>query len=173
MLLDELQKSETGRKMLAEIKKSELAESEWQSAVAELKELRKTRQEWAMEFQATVDQGNQAVKVARQNLNDALRKSNDAYRNQLSQMAMIDRRISELSDILYRTAPAELIQRRNDLAEKLLHNLSVGKFDTPSDVDLSRRKVHVDRTQINQHLEEREEIKKELEEIEAKIRGEG
>ena len=173
MLLDELQKSETGRKMLAEIKKSQLAENEWQSAAAELKELRKTRQEWAMEFQATVDQGNQAVKEARQSLNDALQKSNDAYRNQLSQMAIIDRRISELSDILYRTAPAELIQRRVDLQERLLNNLSVSKFNTPSDVDLSRRRVHVDRAQINRHLEEREEIKKELEEIEASIRGEG
>jgi len=170
-LFDRLQKSRTGRALLDEVEASERAESEWQKAAAELRELRAGIPARRAELETELKKAQSEVSDAKDALRIAEERAGAAFRAYHSEIFQTERRTMQLQDVLFRNAPQTMLNELAALRERLLDNLDNPPGAVTTGTDFRRRKVLQDRSGIDAHLAEREAIKAAIADVEGKIMG--
>lgn len=170
-LFDRLQKSRAGRALLDEVEASERAESEWQKAAAELRELRAGIPARRAELEAALKEAQGQVSEAKENLRLTEQRAGKAFRDYHSELFRTERQTMQLQDVLFRNAPQTMLNELAALREKLLDNLDNPPGAVTVGTDFRRRKVLQDRSGIDAHLAEREAIKAAIADVEGKIMG--
>ena len=170
-LIDRLAKSRAGRALLDEVEQSELAESAWIEAAADLKELKAQIPARRAELETALKKAQSEVSSAKDALRIAEERAGAAFRAYHSEIFQTERRTMQLQDVLFRNAPQTMLNELAALREKLLDNLDNPPGAVTTGTDFRRRKVLQDRSALDAHLTEREEIKSAITEVENKIMG--
>lgn len=170
-LFDRLQKSRAGRGLLAEIEKSELAETKWIEAAEELRKLKAEIPARRAELETELKKAQSEVSDAKDALRIAEERAGAAFRAYHSEIFRTERRIMDLQDILFRNAPQTMLNELAALRERLLDNLDNPPQAVTTGTDFRRRKVLQDRSGIDAHLAEREAIQAAIADVEGRILG--
>ena len=170
-LFDRLQKSRAGRGLLAEIEKSELAETKWVEAAEELRKLKAQIPARRAELETALKKAQSEVSDAKDALRIAEERAGAAFRAYHSEIFQTERRTMQLQDVLFRNAPQTMLNELAALRERLLDNLDTPPGAVTVGTDLRRRKVYHDRTAVDAHLEERKKINAAIADIERRILG--
>ena len=168
-LFDRLQKSRAGRGLLAEIEKSELAETKWVEAAEELRKLKAQIPARRAELETELKKAQSEVSDAKDALRIAEERAGAAFRAYHSEIFQAERRTIALQDLLYKNAPGALLAELAELREKLLDNMDNPPGAVTVGTDLRRRKVYHDRTALDKHLTARAEIQAAIERVEGQI----
>ena len=168
-LIDRLAKSRAGRALLDEVEQSELAESAWIEAAADLKELKAQIPARRAELETALKKAQSEVSSAKDALRIAEERAGAAFRAYHSEIFQTERRTMQLQDVLFRNAPQTMLNELAALREKLLDNLDNPPGAVTVGTDLRRRKVLQDRSGIDAHMAEREAIKAAIADVEGRI----
>ena len=168
-LFDRLQKSRAGRGLLAEIEKSELAETKWVEAAEELRKLKAQIPARRAELETELKKAQSEVSDAKDALRIAEERAGAAFRAYHSEIFQTERRTMALQDVLFQNAPGALLSELAALRGKLLDNLDNPPGAVTTGTDFRRRKVLQDRSALDKHLTARAEIQAAIERVEGQI----